>query len=80
MPKPGDPARLLLDLEPGQRFRLTLGEVSATVELVHKSGRVARLQVLAPTEVRVARVARAGTQTAVARGDPSMAESRSNPS
>lgn len=46
------PSRLLIDLAPGQSIRLT-GAGEATVELIHKTGRVARIKVVAPDTVRI---------------------------
>jgi hypothetical protein len=47
------PSRLLIDLVPGQRICLQGAIEDATVELVHKTGRVARLKVVAPSTVRI---------------------------
>ena len=42
---------LLLDVRPGER--IDLGEGLALIEVIHKSGRVGRLRLTAPREVRV---------------------------
>lgn len=53
MGAPTRPSRLLIDLVPGQTIKLHGAIETATVELVHKSGRVARLKVVAPDTVRI---------------------------
>lgn len=42
-----------MDLHPGER--LLLGDTGIEVEIVHKSGKAARLRVVAPRSVRITR-------------------------
>ena len=45
------PTSMVVDLKPGERIVLQGGLV--TVELVHKSGQLARLRITAPPEVAI---------------------------
>ena len=54
--KQTDRRRLLIDLVPGQRLSLQGQVDSATVELVHKTGRVARLCIQAPSTVSITKL------------------------
>lgn len=62
--------RLLLDLAPGQSIRLQ-GVGDAHIKLVHKTGRVARIKVVAPETVRIIKN---NSDHAIATPAPSMAE------
>lgn len=46
----GLPSNLIIDIRPGER--LMLNEL-VSIELIQKSGRIARLRVIAPREVKV---------------------------
>lgn len=56
------PNRLLVDLAPGQSLRLE-GAGDAHVELVHKTGRVARIKIVAPASVRIIKNPPSGEQS-----------------
>jgi hypothetical protein len=43
---------LIVDVRPGERLAMS---GSVTVELLHKSGQIARLRVIAPRDVRIER-------------------------
>lgn len=60
--------QVCMDLHPGER--LLLGDTGIEVEVVHKSGKAARLRVVAPRSVRIKRDAPAKQ---LQRGIPSMA-------
>ena len=45
-----DASSLIVDLKPGEVLRTSSG---VCIKLVHKSGQLARLQVLAPREVKI---------------------------
>lgn len=45
------PSHLTVDLHPGEKISLDGGRVE--IEMQHKSGRLARLRVTAPKEVRI---------------------------
>ncbi len=44
-----DRTSLVMDLQPGEAMQLA----GATVQLVHKSGRAARLRITAPAELKI---------------------------
>ena len=44
---------LTLDVRPGESLRMTQSGACIEVQLVHKSGQLARLKVTAPREVRI---------------------------
>lgn len=48
---PLQPSILFIDLQPGQA--LVVGEGNVIVQLVHKTGRVARMRVTAPRDVKI---------------------------
>ncbi len=62
----GKRSSLIIDLRLGECLAMSDG---VTVELVHKSGQLARLRVTAPREVRIERLSEQQARTAV----PSMA-------
>ncbi len=45
--------QVCMDLHPGER--LLLGDTGVEIEIVHKSGKAARLRVVAPRSVRIMR-------------------------
>jgi sRNA-binding carbon storage regulator CsrA len=62
----GKPSSLIIDVRPGECLAMSNGVM---VELVHKSGQLARLRVTAPREVRIEKLDERQALTAV----PSMA-------
>lgn len=60
------PSSLIIDVRPGECLALSDGVM---VELVHKSGQLARLRVIAPREVRIEKLSEHQARIAV----PSMA-------
>jgi sRNA-binding carbon storage regulator CsrA len=60
--------RICMDLHPGER--LLIGDTGVEVEVVHKSGKAARLRVVAPRDMRISR--ESGAQQ-LQHGIPSMA-------
>lgn len=63
-----DTGTLILEVRPGER--VTIGD--CTVELIHKSGRAARLSISAPLAVQIKKSA-GDASPAVGGADPSMA-------
>ena len=70
-PRPEKLSRLVIDLSPGERIAIDGEGGPALVEFVHKSGRIARLNIIAPASVRVKKEAADRLPGPV----PSMAES-----
>ena len=52
-PRPGDSC-LVLDVRPGEQ--LSFDEARVNVELIHKSGQIARLRVVAPRGMKVEKI------------------------
>lgn len=64
-PALGDTSRVLVDLQPGER--MTFAGAGITLALVQKSGRSARLCIIAPRSMKIDRERVPGADTSMAR-------------